>query len=246
MMKNVPLVFLVDDDEHVLESVRTLLTDGMGYTAATFGPGQIEHLLRRAVNEKPDLIILDHHLSDTLKGADVLVHLRDMRVRSMVLFLSGEKDPDLRVATLNLTADDFVSKPFSPPELMARINAMLRRRAQSEDPRIRGDTRATDDDFPFCGCSLSPRAMVAISPNGKKKVKLTPYIIAVAQMLHRYRGSVITRKELLHTIWGADRDEKTRTLDQAIYDLRGCIGKAGGDTTPLANVKGVGYLYERK
>ena len=204
-------------------------------------PQDIETIYKRASVELPALYILDQHLTATLKGTHVLKRLRAAGIKEPVIFLSGEKDPNLPAETLDLSADDFVHKPFTPAEMMARIRAVMRRAARSVDPRIRGDTRVSDDDFPFAGCMLSPATMQASNAGGKR-ANLKPYSMAVAHALFRRKGSIVTRAELLTSIWGID-DPKKRTLDTTIYELKRTLGRLGGDPDCVESVKAVGYRY---
>lgn len=239
----VPHIFIVDDDERILTALGLLVTSVLQFSVSSFLPQKLKDMLRLAVAQKPALIVLDHHLSASLKGTEVLTQLRELGVRSPVIFLSGEEDADIKVDALNLTADDFISKPFNALEMVARIKCVLRRSARVEDARVRGNVMVTDDDFICGGCTFSPRAMTATGLGTGKAISVTPYILAVAQLLYEHRESVLTRREIINLIWGSDVSEKSRTLDQTIYDLKRRIHLAGGDGGGVLNVKGVGYRY---
>ena len=242
-MKHTTLIFALDDEQSQLDAVKLVVEAAGGFKVVTFLPAQTKDFLRRAVNEKPDLIILDHHLTQTQKGTQVLAQLRDLGVRSAMVFLSGERDVSLRVGALDGSADDFIAKPFSPAELVARIKAILRRHAKTEDPRIRGDASATDPDFVIGGVTFSSQKMTMTGPTGLK-TNVSPYLLAVSRILHLHPGAVVTRKEIIHSIWGADMGEDNRTLDTAIYDLRKRIGRVEGNFHTVDNVRGVGYRYD--
>ncbi|GAB4439153.1 MAG: response regulator transcription factor [Chloroflexi bacterium OHK40] len=221
---------LVVDDEHELANLIRRQLEGEGHHALTAHDGQTALLL--AAQAQPDLVILDW----MLPGLDGLTVMRRLRERSTVpvLMLTARDDEADRVLGLEVGADDYLTKPFSLRELLARVRAMLR--------RIELLTRAaTDDMAPITldRLSLDPVAR-RVSVDGEP-VELTVKEYELLLLLARHPGRSFSRAYLLDHIWGADYEGGDRTVDTHIVRLR---RKLGGVGERITTVWGVGYRFE--
>ena len=222
-------VLLVEDDASVRETT-TLLFERAGFsvTAVADGAQALEWVFR----QRFDAVVLDI-LLPSLDGLEVC---REIRRHSQVpvLMLTAKADTSDVVAGLELGADDYVTKPFSGPELLARLRALLRR-ASSEDRdvailRIRG-------------LEIDPGAF-SVHRDGEK-IELTATEFRLLVELARNRGNVLTREILLQRVWGYDYLGDSRLVDMAVKRLRDKIGDDPKEPSYITTVRGVGYRFER-
>ncbi len=173
---------------------------------------------------EPDFVILDVGLPGELNGFDVC---RELRQTSdvPVLFLTARDDEVDRVLGLEMGADDYVTKPFSPREIVARIKAVLR--------RGRAETVPTKSSFGPLSIDLA-RHQALIE---EREVALASQEWALLETLLTHQGMVLSRQQLLDSAWGADWIGDPRTVDVHVRQLRRKLG----DDLPLATVRGIGY-----
>jgi two-component system phosphate regulon response regulator PhoB len=219
-------VLVIDDEPDIVELVSHHLR-GSGLEpvgAHTGGEG-----LRRARELVPDLIILDLMLPD-IEGTEVLRALRtDERTRAIpVIFLSARSGEVDRVVGFELGGDDYVTKPFSPRELVLRVRAVLRRRGEPEDS---GVLRV--------GALVLDSARHRAEMNGAP-VELTATEFRLLAYLMRRAGRVLGRDQLLDAVWGDEVYVTPRTVDTHIQRLRQKLGPAGQQ---IETVRGVGYRF---
>ncbi len=220
-------ILVVDDEPHIVELVRyNLLQEG--YDVATAGDG--EAALTKIRTERPDLIILDI----MLPGVDGLEVCRRLRAESSVPIImltakGGEMD---RVVGLEIGADDYVAKPFSPRELVARVRAVLRRRVREISPAAQEPIRVGD-------LHLNPATHEVIL--GGRPVELTAREFELLRLLMRHPNRVFTRDFLLEHLWGFDFYGSTRTVDMHVSRLREKIEDDPSRPTYIQTVRGVGY-----
>ena len=220
-------ILAIDDEPDLLELVRVGLTQA-GYVVETASTGS-EALasLRRA---PADLILLDVMLPD-ISGTELCSRIRaDQRLASVPIIMLTAKSEEIdRVVGLEVGADDYVTKPFSPRELCLRVRAVLRRRApSSERERVveHGVLRIDPE---------SHRASVA-----GREIVLTAKEFQLLLALMTRPGRVLTRERLLDEVWGSDITVTARTIDTHLKRLREKLGEAG----PLVEtVRGVGYRF---
>ncbi|MCL6551876.1 MAG: response regulator transcription factor [Firmicutes bacterium] len=220
-------VLVVDDEPHIVELVRyNLLQEGFEVTTA----GDGHAALARARAERPDLVILDLMLPG-LDGMEVCRQLR--REGSVpIIMLTARSGEVERVEGLERGADDYVTKPFSPRELVARVKAVLRRRARevappSQEPLQVGDLR------------LDP-VTHEVTLRGRP-VELTAREFDLLRLFMRYPNRVFTRDFLLEHLWGHDFYGSTRTVDMHVSRLREKIEDDPVAPTYIVTVRGVGY-----
>ena len=223
-------MLVVEDGENLLAAIRYNL-EREGYRVLTATDG--EEGLRKAAQEDPDLLVLDVMLP-VLDGFEVCrIVRRDSDVP--ILFLTAKDQEMDRVVGLELGADDYVVKPFSMRELLARVRAMLRR------PRARAGNsqreRIASGDLEI---DLSSHTL---SQDGDP-VELKPRAFELLALLMSHRGRVFTRDQVLERLWGIDYIGDARTVDVHIRWIREKIEKDAGKPNRIVTVRGVGYRFD--
>jgi DNA-binding response OmpR family regulator len=221
-------ILVIDDEPDIVELVR-YQAERAGFLCLTAGDGRSALRLARA--EHPDLVILDLMLPD-LDGLEVCRQLRhDPALTQLpIIMLTAKAEEVDRVVGLEVGADDYVVKPFSPRELMARVKAVLRRREPPAEPVTRVGELELDE------------ARHRVSVRGTP-VELTAREFSLLVALVRAGGRVLSREQLLDAAWGyANAAEiESRTVDVHVRRLR---EKLGPEARRLVTVKGVGYQFD--
>jgi len=227
-------ILIVEDDRTLLEGLKYSLSRE-GYTVSTATDGV--EALEVAREERPDLIVLDIMLPK-LDGLEVCRILRKEGMAIPILMLTAKVEEIDRVVGLELGADDYITKPFSLRELLARIRASLRRvemmqREVSEQPSPKLRLGDLEVDLSRHQVTLSD-SILSLSP---KEFELLAYLV-------RNRGLVISRDTLLERIWGYEYEGDTRTVDVHIRWLREKIESDPTNPRRILTVRGVGYKFE--
>ena len=221
-------VLVVDDEDHIVELARLYLTRE-GYEVEGVGDGS--QALARFGQVKPDLVVLDIMLA----GADGLEICKEIRKQSQVpiIMLTARDEVTDKVVGLEVGADDYLTKPFHPQELVARAKALLRRaRIEPDEPKlIRAGKLEVDLE----------RHEIRY---GQAKVQLRPKEFDLLALLSRHPGRVFQRSELLDLVWGYDFPGYTRTVDVHVQQLREKLAAAGITDPSVQTVWGVGYRLE--
>jgi two-component system phosphate regulon response regulator PhoB len=219
-------VLVVDDEPDIVALVVYHLAKA-GYRVSTAGSGP--DALTIARRDKPGLVVLDLMLPG-LSGFDVLEQLRaDPATRQIaVLMLTARKDEPDRIRGLTLGADDYLTKPFSPQELVLRVGAILR--------RVRAEQQQVGDELAVGPIHMDKSAHT-VRVDGTE-IELTPTEFRLLLLLAERRGRVQARGHLLQTVWDAAPDIQTRTVDMHIQRLRTKLGNAG---ELIETVRGFGY-----
>jgi two-component system phosphate regulon response regulator PhoB len=219
-------VLVVDDETAIVALVAYHLAKA-GYQVVTASTGQ--DALEHARREQPSLIVLDLMLPG-MSGFDVLEQLRaDERTRGVaVLMLTARREEPDRIRGLSLGADDYLTKPFSPEELVLRVAAILRRTRSA--PSTGGDKLSI-------GPMKIDRAAMTVDVD-ENRLDLTATEFKLLMTLVERRGRVQGRAHLLETVWEAAPDIQTRTVDMHIQRLRTKMGPAGD---MIETVRGFGY-----
>lgn len=225
-----PKILVIDDEENICELV-TLYFEKAGYEVVCTGDGPDGVEMVRS--QKPDLVILDL----MLPGVDGLDICKEIRKTSNVplIMLSARVDEVDRVLGLEIGADDYVTKPFSPRELLARVKAVLRRAAYVPSPDEQQIL-----NLPGLAVSRISREVTV----GDQRVDLTPKEFDLLWYLASNRNRVFTREQLLEQVWAYQEfygDE--RTVDQHIKRLRRKI-EINGSPCRITTIWGVGYKFE--
>jgi len=223
-------ILVVDDDKKIVELVTLYLKrDGYSVLAAYNG----EEALDVARRKQPDLIVLDLLLPE-LDGIDVCRLLR-AESKVPIIMLTARSTDDDKLLGLNLGADDYVTKPFNPRELVARVRAVLRRTSPEEEP---------PEDMQFDNLVISfVRHEVLIDG---RPVSLTPTEFRLLETLIREPGRAFSRSELLDRAFGYDYVGMERTVDVHIMNLRRKIEPELGRPRYVATVPGVGYRFDSR
>ena len=222
-------ILLVEDDADIALSLRTKLEREGGYDVEVVGDGPSG--LARATEAPPELVVLDVNLPG-MDGFEVCRRLRKAPATAAVpvIMLTARIGEDDRVRGLDLGADDYITKPFSPKEALARVRAVLRR---TERPAVEGETLID----PPLQLDLPQR----IARVESREVALTRKEFDLLVELLRQRGRVLTRERLLETVWGYDFPGETRTVDVHVRRLRQKLGEPVD--VRLETVVGVGYRW---
>ena len=219
---------MVEDEASLREGLVDLLTgDGHAVTAVGDGQAAVAHGLREAV----DLVVLDLMLP-RLDGIGVCRQLRAARPGMPILMLTARGSEDDKVRGLGEGADDYVTKPFSARELLARVRALGRRGTRDE---------ASLDELAVEDAVIDLARMVVV--RGKQRVTLTPREVGIVRWLFRHQGRVVSRAELLEQVFGQRGDLQTRAVDMAIAVLRKKLEVDPANPTLIVSVKGAGYAW---
>ncbi|HUV14724.1 MAG TPA: response regulator transcription factor [Acidobacteriota bacterium] len=221
-------ILIIEDEEPILMALEDDLTLE-GYDVATANDG-IDGF-ERARQESCDLIILDIMLP-RMDGFEVCKRLRQEGVLTPILMLTAKSQEVDTVLGLELGADDYVTKPFSPRELLARIKALLRRKLPSRKRLERLEFEDVEIDF---------REYEA-RKNGQP-VYLTALEFNLLQFLARHRGEVKSRDDILDAVWGEDEYVMPRTVDTHIAHLRKKLERDPSKPSYIKGVRGVGYKF---
>ena len=225
---SVQKVLVVDDEDHILELARLYLSRE-GYQIETVTDGA--QALARFGQIKPDLVVLDI----MLPNVDGLTICREIRKQSQVpiIMLTARDEVTDKVVGLELGADDYLTKPFHPQELVARAKALVRRaRLELDQPRL---VRAGKLEVDF------ERHEVR---HGESRLQLRPKEFDLLALLARHPGRVFQRSELLDLVWGYDFPGYTRTVDVHVQQLREKLAAGGVANPSIQTVWGVGYKLE--
>jgi DNA-binding response OmpR family regulator len=228
-------ILIAEDDANIrLGLVATLESEGYAVTAA----GDGAQALKLYPQNKYDLVILDVMMPKA-SGYDVCRELREGGSRTPVVFLTAKGEEIDKVVGLKLGADDYVTKPFGVQELLARVEAVLRR---SRTTAAGTDAEALPATFKL-GAAEIDRRKFAVLLNGRTAA-LTARELKLAEVFAGRPGEVLTRDVLLNAVWGVDYFGTTRTLDQHVAQLRKKVERVPDSPVVLITVHGVGYRYE--
>jgi DNA-binding response OmpR family regulator len=221
-------ILVVEDDRAILRGlVDNLKYESYQVSSATDG-AQGYAMIRE---QKPDLVILDLMLPG-MSGYELCRKMREEGDSTPILMLTARGEEMDRVLGLDLGADDYVTKPFSVPELMARVRALLRR---SQSPH----TGVLPDELKFDDVVIDFRRFEA--HKGDTALKLSRKEFGVLRLLAARMGEVVTRDELLNEVWGYDQYPTTRTVDNHIASLRAKLEDDPAEPRHLLTMHGVGY-----
>jgi len=221
------MIAVVDDEPDILELVSIHLKKA-NFTVETFQ--EAESFFKFLNKTRPDLLILDLMLPDS-DGMDICRYMKKKDPFSSIpiIMLTAKTDETDKVLGLEMGADDYVTKPFSPRELVARVKAVLRRKERTEEERIEIGKIL----------ELLPKKF-EVRVEGKR-VDLTTTEFRILKILATHAGWVFSREQLLDDLWGHDKVVIDRTIDVHIKHLREKLGRA---SKFIKNVRGLGYKIE--
>ena len=224
-----PHILIVEDEPPLVEVIRYNL-EKEGFRASVAADGEEAMIL--VDEDKPDLVILDWMLP-RLSGIEVLRQIRkkgDARNLPIIMLTARSEEGD-RIQGLDSGADDFIAKPFSPKELIARVRAILRRSRPSLS-----DERLSYADIVM---DLATHRVT----RSERAIHLGPTEFRLLRVLLEKPGRVFSREQLLDTVWGRDIYVETRTVDVHILRLRKALNEAG-DADLIRTVRGAGYALD--
>ncbi|MEI7011624.1 response regulator [Leptospira licerasiae] len=219
-MNSVRTILVTEDEPGIINTIRMVL-ESEGFRALTAMTGKECFDL---LSESPDLLVLDIGLPDS-SGFEILKELRKKHSVPVILLTARESELD-RVLGLELGADDYMVKPFSPRELVARIRAVLRRYDGKSEERT--TDFVTDEDkkiIYYYGKSLG----------------LTPYEYKTLVLFIKRRGKIFTREEIMDLVWTEPEDSFDRAVDTVIKNLRARLKEIRPDLDPIETRRGQGY-----
>jgi DNA-binding response OmpR family regulator len=223
-------ILIVEDDPHILLGLEELLkSESFDVVVCNRGDEAIA-----AFNKHhPALIVLDVMLPG-LSGYDICRQLRAKKIATPILMLTAKGQEIDKVVGLDLGADDYVTKPFGVRELLARIQALLRRAAKPA-----ANEGVSDASFQIGAAVIEPKTFQL--KRGRQVEELTAKELKLLQLFHAHPGEVFSRDRLLNEVWGYTYFGTTRTLDQVVVQLRKKLGDNNGEPKHLLTVHGVGY-----
>jgi DNA-binding response OmpR family regulator len=218
------LVLVVEDEQSIAELIGLYLRrDGFGVHVVADGPGALTAIRKL----RPVAVVLDIGLPG-MDGIEVCRTLRAADDWTPILFVTARDDEIDRILGLEMGADDYVTKPFSPRELVARVRTVLRRGVPAREVLTVGTTKL----------NVEQRRAWA----GDREVTLTSTEFDLLEHLMRSPGRVYAREQLLSAVWGYEAAAGTRTVDVHVAQLRAKLG----DDSPIRTVRGVGYSAESR
>jgi DNA-binding response OmpR family regulator len=228
-MKPEARILIIEDELPMRRALADCLeAEGYRVLTASDGPSGLE----RAVREKPDLVLLDI-MMPRLDGYALCAELRRLTIPVPVLMLTAKGQVEDRVRGLDAGADDYLVKPFSTDELLARVRALLRRlRQQAAIPRVLHLGQVEID--------LARQKAL----RGKKEIRLTAREFAMLRLLLEKPGEPVTRERFLDVVWGYTAFPTTRTVDTHIAALRAKIEDDPEEPRWIKTVHGTGYRLE--
>jgi DNA-binding response OmpR family regulator len=225
-------ILIVEDDPHILLGLEEVLKSE-GYETASCNRG--DEAIAAVTKFQPTLILLDVMLPGA-SGYDICKQLRAKKISAPILMLTAKGQEIDKVVGLDLGADDYVTKPFGVRELLARIQALLRRTNSISEKIDAGKI------FKIGDATIDPKTFQL--KRGKIVEELTAKEIKLLQIFSAHAGEVLSRDKLLNEVWGYNYYGTTRTLDQVIVQLRKKLGDI--EPTHLLTIHGVGYKLALK
>ncbi|MBL4764792.1 MAG: response regulator transcription factor [Colwellia sp.] len=223
-------LMIVEDDKYARLGLHQLFEQEAYYTQS-YQDGETAWAACQQV--KPDICILDRALPK-MSGEELCVLLREKWPSLPILFLSGKGAESEQIEGLELGADDYITKPFSVKELLARVSAMCRR-----IPLF--SSSVADASFEMDDLLIDTKQMIAT--RGNDRIELTAREISILTLLYNMTGKMVSRDELFNKCWGRDYFANSRSLDQYISCLRAKIERDPKKPLIVKTARGVGYWY---
>jgi len=221
------LILIVEDDPTLLRGLKDNF-EQHGYRVVTAADG--ERGLAAAFKDGPDLILLDIMLPK-INGYEICRQVRDRGFQMPIIMLTAKGEESDIVLGLNLGADDYVTKPFSIRELLARVNAFLRRRQREGD---------SVQHFGLYSLDLNSHRLL----RGQEEIKLTPKEFRLLAYFVSRAGRAFTRDELLNAVWGSEVFVTPRSVDRCVTTLRDKIEPDPRHPTYIQTIRDIGYRFE--
>jgi two-component system, OmpR family, alkaline phosphatase synthesis response regulator PhoP len=227
-------ILLVEDEEHLLNTIQlNLELDGYSVTTAITGIEALKEFRKKDF----DLIILDVMLPE-MNGFDVCEEIRKENTQVPILFLTAKGSSNDRIQGLKLGADDYLTKPFNLEELLLRIQILLRRGKISLPEKDIESYRFGDNEIDFI--------KYEIKGVNKTSFEITKREIALLKLLIKRKGEVVSREEILDTVWGTDVFPSSRTIDNYILAFRKYFEHNQREPKHFHSIRGIGYKFTER
>lgn len=223
-------LMLVEDDDYARKGLEDLFSS-QGFACHSYADA--ESAWDDFETLTPDICILDRALP-AMSGDELCQKMRTLRASLPILILSGKGAESERIEGLELGADDYVTKPYSIQELLARIDAMCRRIPLLSEPTSKAG-------FTMDNLYIDPSRMVAV--RDEVEIELTPRERDILTLLHDKKGQIVSRDDLFNECWGRDYFANSRSLDQYISSLRAKIERDPKAPRIIKTARGVGYWF---
>jgi DNA-binding response OmpR family regulator len=238
-------VLVVEDEQHLADGLRFNL-EAEGYTVNTVGDGETALSLLVEEKRRYDVLVLDVMLPGK-DGFTVASELRAADQFVPILMLTARGRPEDVLRGFEAGADDYLAKPFELTVLLARLNALLRRRewfsrdrlADAEHPSVVPEKQI--DEYSFDGRVIDFKNLELRTAG--ESIRLTLMEMELLRYLIRHKGKVVSRKAILEDVWGLNEETDTRAIDNFIVRLRKYIENDPAKPTRLLTVRGVGYRF---
>ena len=225
-------ILLVEDEEHLQEAIKLNL-ELEGYKVVAAGTGTEAVKIFKA--ERFNLVVLDVMLPE-MDGFAVCEAIRLHNGTVPILFLSAKNASEDKILGLKRGADDYMTKPFNLEEFLLRVNVLVKRSLSQEEKKEMSDI------YRFDGNEVNFKTY-EISGKGSEKIRLTKKEIALLKLLIEHRNEVVSREQILETVWGYDIYPSTRTVDNFILAFRKYFEKDPKEPRYFHSVRGVGYKF---
>lgn len=238
MAKPKPLILIVEDDPELAQLISDQLESAGMLTQVHHRAANVSKYLK---SNFANLMLLDINLPDQT-GFSLIDRLKAENIQIPIIFLTGKDSESDRVRGLDKGGDDYITKPFSFTELVARIKAVLRRSETAGDKQVTKNASTGKAPFDFQGATVYPDRMEVEFP-GKGSAKIGRKELGILCYLHDNANTVITRRTLIHGVWGIHADVRSRSLDQYIVKVRTMFEDHGIPLDAFKTIHGVGYIY---
>ncbi|WP_311407938.1 response regulator transcription factor [Liquorilactobacillus uvarum] len=231
---------LVVDDEAAIVTLLKYNLEKAGYQVETAMDGAVA--LKKGVTGTFDFILLDLMLPQ-MDGLEVTRRLRQEKIKTPIMILTAKGEEYDKVIGLELGADDYLTKPFSPREVLARIKAIGRRTDEANHGREK-NAQSDDEDERFNFDDIAVDLTNYMVEKNEKKIKLTPKEFELLAYFIKRQHRVLSREKLLNGVWGYDYVGQTRMVDMHVSHLREKIEKDPKNPKYIETVRGFGYRFE--
>ena len=234
-----PLIVIVEDEIELAELIATHLDRAGMHTQIC---NRAQHAFKFLKRNFANLVLLDINLPDQ-SGFSLAEELKAADIPVPIIFVTGNVEETSKLRGLDMGADDYVTKPFSYAELVARIRAVLRRAEVKADLNVTKNVKVSDEPFDFCGARVTPQRLEISFPDGASG-EIGRKELGILSYLNAHAGEVIPRKALIHSVWGTHADVKSRSLDQYVVKVRELFASHGLSLDAFRTVHGIGYIFD--
>lgn len=230
-------VLVVDDESSIVTLLKYNLAEA-GFEVMTASDGR--EGLNLAINNHPDVIVLDWMLP-YMDGMEICKELRMKKIQTPIIMLTAKDEEFDKVLGLELGADDYMTKPFSPREVTARVKAMIRRSGMSSEA-LNSGSKSSEELYIYGALQVFPDRFEVLLNNNP--VEFTPKEFELLVYLIENKNRVLTRDQLLSAVWNYDFAGDTRIVDVHISHLRDKIEENSRKPIFIKTIRGLGYKFE--